>query len=126
MYADYEFYINVYHGNAPKNEISEYLYRAEDYVDRVTFGRITPEVLENAEYSTLIGKACCACAEYLRSLDKRTELITQEKVGNYSVSYQANSSVSQSSIEKKKYSAVKMYLDNIYINGVGLMYRGVL
>ena len=75
---------------------------------------------ENAAYR--IRSACCECADILKCHTDLSSGITQEKVGDLTVSYAGQSSAG--SRRKELYGAVKGYLYDVYAGVVRLMYRG--
>lgn len=125
MHADYEFYRDKYHGNMSESDFLRHGKSASDFIDSVTFGRITQELMENENAAYKIRSACCVCADIFYSHSQAAaSAVTQEKVGDYSVSYAQQKS--QSERKSELYSAAKEYLYDISADGVKLMYRGVL
>lgn len=116
MYADYTFYTNTYHGTKlAAADYSYYAERASDYLDDVTNGRITADILADSGTETLIKKACCAAADEMLTADSGGAK-SSESVGDYSVSY-ASGNTESGSVKLNR--AVKLYLGR-----TGLMYRG--
>lgn len=121
-YADMDFYVNSYHGKMSEADFLKYSEAASAYIDCVTFGRITPELLSDEFTGDRIKRACCACAEVCRTQQESGDILS-EKVGEHSVTFAGKTSAEKNG---DRYGCVKMYLANVYVNGVGLMYRGVL
>lgn len=115
-YADFDFYINNYHGSLIKDE-DTFIYnaiQATRYIDSVTFNRIGDNITDDVRC------ACCAACEvyFAASVSPKVASgVTSEKVGDYSVSYGAAESIN--SRTKKLRNTVKMWLAD-----TGLMFRG--
>lgn len=122
LYADYEFYRDTHHGSMTEADFTKHVKSASDFIDSVTFGRITQELMQDENAAYKIRSACCECADILKGHTDRSSGITQEKVGDLTVSYAGQSSAS--SRRKELYGAVKSYLYGVYAGGVRLMYRG--
>lgn len=70
-YADYEFYKNVYFGSAvPESDFARMAERASDWVDVMTFDRLTDGLPENASAQKRIKKAVCELAEIFEKLEQ--------------------------------------------------------
>lgn len=114
-YADFNYYKDVFKGSsitdiATFDNLSE---RATEYLNSVTFGRID-DITDN------IKRCCCALAEQI-NLDNTLQsgkLISSEKNGNYSVSYNVPSSVATEHYHKMH------TICNQYLGCTGLMFRG--
>lgn len=125
LYADYSFYRDTYCGNMSEADFRKHCKSASDFIDGVTFGRITQELMQNENAAYKIRSACCVCADIFYSHSQAAaSAVTQEKVGDYSVSYAQQKS--RKSRQSELYSAAKEYLYDISCGGVKLMYRGVL
>ena len=123
VYADYEFYCDVFHGDMSEAEFLKYSRAASDFIDCVTFGRITQELMSDEYAAYKIRSACCECADIFYSHSQAAaSAVTQEKVGDYSVSYAQQKS--RKSRQSELYSAAKEYLYDISAGDVKLMYRG--
>lgn len=121
-YCDYGFYCDKFHGKMSEADFERFSEPASAFIGRVTFGRITDEALSDEATSDLIKRACCACAERMQSDDASGNgNIAQEVVGAHSKSYRQRS---EDEKNRALYESVKLYLGDIYINGVKLMYRG--
>ena len=112
IYADYEFYLNTYHGDMSEADFLKYSKSASDFIDCVTFGRITQELMEDEDAAYKIRTACCECADiYKRYSCCAKDGISQEKVGDYSVSY--SQPKSDRTRKNELYGAVKELLHDI-------------
>lgn len=119
-YADYDFYLNVYHGNviAPEDfpRLSE---RASDYVYRVTKG--LAEKVSGRDMEA-VQKAVCAVAEVLLDEEIMTAsafsgeaTVSSESVGSWSRSYSSGglSTAMTENIAARKRDAILLYLGEI-------------
>lgn len=120
MYADYDFYLNSYFGNAISEEdfprLSE---RASDYIRAATQGvsdRVDGWQLE------AVKKASCAIADVLldesiltASVYSGEAQVSSETVGGWSRSYRAASfsAAEADSIKTRKADALVMYLGGL-------------
>lgn len=124
VYADYSFYRDIHHGNMSEADYLKHGKSASDFIDSVTFGRITQELMEDENAAYKIRSACCVCADIFYNYSRAAaSAVTQEKVGDYSVSYAQPKS--RRTRQNELYGAAKEYLHDIYAGGVKLMYRGV-
>lgn len=119
-YADYDFYLNSYFGNAISEEdfprLSE---RASDYIRAATSGlsdTVDGQPLE------AVKKASCVVADVLLDEEIMTagafsgeQAVSSETVGAWSRSYRAASlaSADVEYIEKRKRDALLLYLGNL-------------
>lgn len=94
---------------------------ASDFIDFVTFYRINDKLLADRTASDKIKRACCACADVMREQNENGN-VSQEHVGNHSLTF---SVPTKAAVYSARLSAVKMYLSEIYSDGVKIMYRGV-
>lgn len=133
-YADFKYYQDDFKGTLIKEEdafrtIAE---RSSEFIDTVTFDRLTDEELFN-RYKIKIQKCCCALSELFfkrcsadKLLDTENAVETSETIGAYSVhfanpyDYVKELSLSDSDFRKILRSTALQYLGN-----TGLMYRGV-
>ena len=122
MHADYEFYRDTHHGNMSEADFLRHGKSASDFIDAVTFGRITAELMENEAAAYRIHSACCECADVLKSRSDRADGITQEKVGDLTVSYAGQKTAR--TVKAEMYGIAEGYLSGICSDGVMLMYRG--
>lgn len=132
-YADHDYYTQSYHGQRITDEtlFLTYAERASEYMDMVTFDRLSGGVPE--AFTEKVQKCCCALTEALAdytagsggagdSLAKNSETI-----GKYSVSY-ATPTQTISGLLNGASSGLLDYLRSIcirYLGNSGLMYRGV-
>lgn len=119
-YADYDFYLNTYFGNAVSEEdfprLSE---RASDYVRSATRG--ISDTVDGWQMDA-VKKASCAVADALLDEEIMTagafsgeQAVSSETVGGWSRSYRAASlaSADVEYIEKRKRDALLLYLGNL-------------
>lgn len=116
-YCDYPYYRDNFHGKMSEADFAFHAESASDYIDSVTFGRITADILADEILAKKIKRACCACADIYADVSVSSK-IASETVGSHSVTYAAAGNSAES--EKRLFSSVKMYLAD-----TGLMYRGV-
>lgn len=118
IYADFNYYRDIFNGSLiPESEYDYRAARASEYIDRVTFGRITPDTLSaDTAVALKIQSCCCAIAEadysYKSNFGK-----TAEKVGSYSVTYSDKTAESHETDRSR--------LVDMYLGDTGLIYRGV-
>jgi hypothetical protein len=116
-YADYEYYTEDFGGSEiPEADFKKFSIRASYYLRQLTDNEITDEM---AESSSDIKNATCAIAELI-SLNAEIDDagISNERVGNYSVTYTSPAGTRQTDI--RMYEVAKTYLLH-----TGLLYRGV-
>ena len=106
MYADFTYYTDVFHGRKiPDNDsFLSVAAAAQAALDRLTFGRLTPEISGAAD-------ALCAVSEVIYSRLNR-EGIRAESVDGYSVTYQ------DEGLSRNLRQTVGLYLEPSYL------YRG--
>lgn len=119
-YCDYDFYLNVYFGNAVSAEdfprLSE---RASDYIRAATQG--ASDGVEGWQ-SDAVAKCACAIADALldeeimnASVYSGGQQLSSESVGNWSKSYKS-ASMSAADVENintRKTDALLLYLGNL-------------
>lgn len=120
MYADYDFYLNTYFGNAISEEDFPRLStRASDYVRAATNG--ISETVDGWQLDA-VKKATCAVADTLldeeimnASTFSGERAVSSETVGSWSKSYGSTtfSAASVEQIEKRKLDALAMYLKGL-------------
>lgn len=120
MYADYDFYLNTYFGNAISEEdFSRLSTRASDYIRSMTRG--LSDTVDGAELDA-VKKASCAVADVL--LDEEImnagafsgeRAVSSESVGSWSRSYGSSSfsAASAEYVDKRKLDALVLYLKNL-------------
>lgn len=120
MYADYDFYLNSYYGNAiAEKDFPRLSERASDYVRAATDG-LSDTV--DGWAAEAVKKASCAVADVLLDEEIMTagafsgeQAVSSETVGGWSRSYRA-SSVSSAEVlylENRKRDALLLYLRNL-------------
>ena len=115
MYADYNYYTTQYGGKMSATDYAAFGERATDYIASVTFDRVTGAVLADATTGPIVKTCCCAIADAICAGGTISSK-TSEKVGDYSVSYDADAG---SKLDSRLYRIASMYLSRY-----GLMYRG--
>lgn len=120
-YADYEFYTDVYYGNAISEEdFPRLAERATDYIFGITGGE--SDRLEGND-KAMLKKATCAIAEvmqdesHMNTAEFSTEQrVSSETVGSHSVSYGTGgvSGAAMEYIESRKKEALKIYLGHLF------------
>ncbi len=124
-YADYEFYTKSFFGNVvPESDFIRLAERASDFLDTLTFDRLTDGLPTPEKYQKRIKKAVCAVAEIYYQLDLAqkqalasasgasaatdangitTGIITSKSSGSESISY---ATAQQIGAAAKEWSAV--------------------
>ena len=134
-YADFPYYRDFFKGTLIRDEnaFRTLAERSSEFIDTVTFDRLSNEELLN-RYKNKIQKCTCALSELLFKKNSADKLLnaenmpeTSETIGSYSVKY-ANPydyvkeiSMSDSDFRKILRGTALQYLGN-----TGLMYRGVV
>ncbi|MGN0677389.1 MAG: hypothetical protein ACI4K5_06560 [Ruminococcus sp.] len=133
-YADFPYYRDFFKGTLIKDEnaFRTLAERSSEFIDTVTFDRLSDEELLN-QYKNKIQKCTCALSEMLfkRNLisdsDSENMPKTSETIGAYSVEfanpydYVKEISMSDSDFRKALKNTALRYLGN-----TGLMFRGVI
>ena len=118
-YADYNFYVNDFHGDVIAGEdFDKYASRASDYLDYITMGKAQ----SYDDTNDALAKACCAVAEQIDLADSvgvAAGMVASETVGSHSVSYRSGAEM-KASLDASMLNAAQMYL-----LPTGLLYRGV-
>jgi len=71
MYADYSFYTGTYYGDiVPEADFPRLCTRASDYLDSITFDRLTEGLPTNERSAEKIQKAVCAMCDALYQLEQ--------------------------------------------------------
>lgn len=124
-YADYDFYSKSFFGNVvPESDFIRLAERASDFLDTLTFDRLTDGLPTPEKYQKRIKKAVCAVAEIYYQLDlaqkqalaaasgasavtdangTTTGIITSKSSGSESISYATPQQIGASA---KEWSAV--------------------
>ena len=113
VYADYDYYLNEYSGNAvAEADFTRLSRQASAYLDSLTCGKIRGTWVDDSR----VKDACCAVAEAMQKQDQGGEVASESNDGA-SVTY-VNSNTTP---EQRMYNAAAMYL-----SGTGLLYAGVM
>lgn len=113
VYADYDYYLNEYSGNAvAEADFTRLSRQASAYLDGLTCGKIRGPWV----YDSRVKDACCALADILHAQEQGGEIASESNDGA-SVTY-VNSSTTQ---EQRLYNIAVMYLSS-----TGLLYAGVM
>lgn len=120
MYADYDFYLNTYFGNAiPEEDFPRLSTRASDYIRSATRG--LSDTVDGWQMDA-VRKASCAVADALLDEEIMTagafsgeKTVSSETVGEWSRSYGSSSfsAAAAEQIEKRKTDALMLYLKNL-------------
>lgn len=116
-YADYTYYTGSFHGTAiAEADFDRLAIHASAVIDHITYNRAAPVVEAETDTATIdkIKMATCAVAEEAQKLEASGGAVSQERIGNYQVTY-----LSQSSEGTRLAKAAKLYLWS-----TGLMYQG--
>lgn len=128
MYADYNFYVERYHGSVDESVFPMLAEKASGYLDYYTMGKAK----YNAELEPL-KMACCALVDQYYEIDKLQAAYGEsaskaaslgkksESVGSYSVTYLSTEEFkgNMAALKAERAEIVKMYLA-----GTNLLYRG--
>ena len=113
IYADYDYYLNEYSGNAVAGADFVRLSRqASAYLDGLTCGKIRGTWVDDSR----VKDACCALADILHAQEQGGEVASESNDGA-SVTYVTSGKTAQN----RMCDAAVMYLSN-----TGLLYAGVL
>lgn len=113
VYADYDYYLNEYSGNAvAEADFTRLSRQASAYLDSLTCGKIRGTWVDDSR----VKDACCALADILHVQEHGGEIASESNDGA-SVTY-VNSSTTQ---EQRLYNIAVMHLSS-----TGLLYAGVL
>ena len=113
VYADYDYYLNEYSGNAvAEADFARLSRQASAYLDSLTYGKIRGPWVDDSR----VKDTCCAIADILHAQEQGGEVASESNDGA-SVTY-VNSSTTQ---EHRLYNIAVMYLSS-----TGLLYAGVM
>lgn len=114
IYADFEYYRDVFHGTKIKEqaEFEGLAVKATADLDRLTFGRIDPE----EPISEAVKNAMCAVAETRKAHASGEAGIASATIGRKSVTY---ANADKQTLERDSTKAAYPFLIN-----TGLLYRG--
>lgn len=120
-YADYEFYADVYYGNAiAEEDFPRLAERATDYIFGITSGE-SDRLTGNDKIQ--LQKATCAIAEVFQDESRMNtaefsteQCVSSETVGGHSVSYGTGgvSGAAIEYIESRKKEVLKIYLGHLF------------
>ena len=140
MYADYEFYTDVYFGTAiSETDFPRLATRASDFLDYYTRGKAAKATDEDV--LTALSKACCAVAEAMKADEDSKKLaqkaaeaalsasggeVKSETVGSHSVSYTTAADYVKDASSARPLNSRIVYADvaMVYLVNTGLLYRG--
>lgn len=112
VYADYDYYLNEYSGNAvAEADFARLSRQASAYLDSLTCGKIRGPWVDDSR----VKDACCALADILHA-QEQGEVASESNDGT-SVTYVTSGKTAQN----RMYDAAVMHLSN-----TGLLYAGVL
>ena len=113
IYADYDYYLNEYSGNAvAEADFTRLSRQASAYLDSLTYGKIRGPWVDDSR----VKDACCAVAEVMYKQEQGGEVASESNDGT-SVTYVTSGKTAQN----RMYDAAVMYLSN-----TGLLYAGVV
>lgn len=113
IYADYDYYLNEYSGNAvAEADFTRLSRQASAYLDSLTYGKIRGPWVDDSR----VKDACCAIAEVMQKQEQGGEVASESNDGA-SVTYVT----SGKSAEQEMY-----YFAVLYLSNTGLLYAGVL
>ena len=113
VYADYDYYLNEYSGNAvAEADFTRLSRQASAYLDSLTCGKIRGTWVDDSR----VKDACCAVAEVMQKQEKGGEVASESNDGA-SVTYVTGSATP----EQRMYNAAVMYLSS-----TGLLYAGAM
>lgn len=113
VYADYDYYLNEYSGNAvAEADFARLSRQASAYLDSLTCGKIRGTWVDDSR----VKDACCALADILHAQEQGGEVASESNDGA-SVTYVTGNATP----EQRMYNAAVMHLSN-----TGLLYAGVM
>lgn len=113
VYADYDYYLNEYSGNAvAEADFTRLSRQASAYLDGLTCGKIRGTWVDDSR----VKDACCAVAEVMQKQEQGGEVASESNDGA-SVTYVTGSATP----EQRMYNIAVMYLSS-----TGLLYAGVM
>lgn len=136
VYADYEYYINVYMGTSIQEpEFLRFALRASSFLDYYTQGRAA-----SAAGLDAVKMACCAVAEQYQAIEAAQALVQKslnfslssgggelqsQSVGSWSKTYRSGGeSAAQAAASAKAARDGLADAANMYLAQTGLLYRG--
>lgn len=123
VYANWDFYNRVWHGELTAQEFERWSSRASLEIDRVTHGRAAgaPDTMTGA-----LAQCCCELAEAMCRQDQAASAsfggaVASENVDGYSVSYRESAGGLDGAAQNTRMNICRKYL----CRSVNLMYTGV-
>lgn len=123
VYANWDFYNGVWHGELTAQEFERWSSRASLEIDRVTHGRAAgaPDTMTGA-----LAQCCCELAEAMCRQDQAASAscggaVASENVDGYSVSYRESAGSLDGAAQNTRMNICRKYL----CRPVNLMYTGV-
>lgn len=116
-YIDYAYYKDTYKGDLiPSNKFDFYCLKATQYIKANTF--------DSVDENNVIDEVKMCCCElcdiiYKSEQSAKSNGITSEKVGEYSVSYESSKNIKENQ-KNEMTEVLKLWLVN-----TGLLYRGL-
>lgn len=100
LYVNKEYYIDIYKGAIPIDEVDEYLEKSQEKIDSITYNRIVRMGFNNLTdfQKEKISKAICIQADYIKKYgynDKEDNDISSYSVMDISVSVEKSSSIAK-------------------------------
>lgn len=91
MYADYNFYKDVYKGTkiGSEDKFNRLSFLASNIIDTYTFNKSKNIVIGTDEY-VIIQSCSCVLSEYLLDNPIENSNIASENIGSYSISYRTD------------------------------------
>lgn len=120
-YADYEYYIAEYHGNAvPEADFPRAAERASEYIDYITQGQAAA-----AAARPPVKRCCCALAECYGVMEKAKAAATADERELKSQTLDGWTKTYQTTGEAAKEYQSRLYATAVqYLATTGLLYRG--
>lgn len=120
MYADFSFYQATFGGSAVDNaeQFNHAAVFADAYLDDVTHGRITDEVMAGP-LAEKVKLAECALVDVFATttVAETSGIVKHESVGGHSVSYDRRTD--------KELQVLKWQTAALFLRGTGLLYQGL-
>lgn len=114
VYADYDYYLNEYSGNAvAEADFTRLSRQASAYLDSLTYGKIRGTWFDDSR----VKDACCAVAEVMYKQEQGGGEVSSESNDGASVTYVTGNTTP----EQQMYNSAVMYL-----SCTGLLYAGVM